>query len=763
FNNLNRYDIGSGPLPWGNAPNLAINLGSPTTQNDIAVDVDIDPSGNIFGGFNRTDKSAPCLQAFAPGSSTPYYSSYDSGNNIEIITNGCYTMRVSPDGKYVACMSTANLIYVMSIINGSPDPTTLFTIPNTPTTGNGRNIAWDAADNIYEVSSGQALLRCYSLGQTTTAITSNDSTGVNGSFALVVPPYNISLQASTPVASQNYGSPIPGVFTITRSSGDVTKALTVNFTLSGTATNGTYTTPVTTNITFAPNQTTTNINITPTATPLTGPTLNLVLSLQPSQSYIITPPASATISILNTGPQYVFASGVVAPGKMYRGHASDYAFYVVTRWGDTNPPSGAYTVNMTYSGSAVLGTDYLSGDPTVTINPGDVTVVGTVSQPVKNTTYSGDKIITVQTASGSGYTVGTNIVDLTLLDNLYPAETVLWSDDLTTDTSANWTAMARTTAGPTTDYTASFGYPIGNDLVGNAPNGASTALKVTCNKSAGAAAGLNVFPTGRSFSNNFALRFDMNLIQDQNLSTATESALFGINHAGNNVNWLSSSAAGTGSADGVWYTISSDAGGALAGDFFEFSGATLRSAVTSAGFTNSYKHPGVYTSVFTGGGTGAIGVPANATGLATEWASVEIKQSNNVVTLSIDHMPIYVYTNTTAFTNGAVMLGYDDPFGSIGSTGAAYYSHARVVDLGFGTAVAPRITSVSVSGANVIISFTTTSGSDTTSAFVLQSVGNIAATFTDVAPAATITGGSGSFQATIPVGGATQFYRIRHN
>ena len=709
YNNLNRYDIGSGPLPWGNAPNLAISLGLPTTQQDIPVDIDIDPNGNIYGGFNRAAKDAPCLQVFAPNSSTPYYSSLDTGSNIETITNGCNSMRVSPDGKYVACMSAGNLIYVMSIINGSPDPTTLFTIPNTPTTITGRNIAWDAADNLYEVSSGQALLRCYSLGQTTTAITSNDSTGLNGGFSLVVPPYNVSLQASTPIASQNHGSPIPGVFTISRSSGDLTKSLTVNFTLSGTATNGTYTTPARTNITFAPNQTTTNINITPTATPVSGPTLTVVLSLQPSQSYIITPPASATISILNTGPQYVFASAVVAPGEMYRGHTTDYALYVLTRWGDINPPSGAYDVNMTYSGSAVLGTDYMTGTPTVTINPGDVTVIASVSQPVKNTTYSGDKTITVQTASGSGYTAGTNTANLTLLDNLYPAETVLWSDDLSADTSTNWTAMARTTAGPTTDYSANFAYPVGNDFVGNAPNGASTALKVTCNKSAGAAAGLNLFPTGLAFSNNFALRFDMNLVQDQNLSTATESALFGIDHAGNNVNWLSSSVAGTGSADGVWYTISSDAGGAAAGDFFEFSGATLRSALASAGFTNSYKHPGVYTSVFTVGSTGAIGVPANGPGLATEWASVEIKQSNNVVTLSIDHMPIYVFTNTTAFTTGAVMLGYDDPFASVGTSGAAYYSNARVVDLGSGIAIAPRITSVTVNGANVVISFTTTS------------------------------------------------------
>ena len=58
-------------------------------------------------------------------------------------------------------------------------------------------------------------------------------------------------------------------------------------------------------------------------------------------------------------------------------------------------------------------------------------------------------------------------------------------------------------------------------------------------------------------------------------------------------------------------------------------------------------------------------------------------QYKGVVTLSIDKTQILSYTNTTVFTNGTVMLGYDDPFSSVGTLDAAvYFSNLRVVRIG---------------------------------------------------------------------------------
>src|SRR5262249_40138091 len=157
------------------------------------------------------------------------------------------------------------------------------------------------------------------------------------------------------------------------------------------------------------------------------------------------------------------------------------------------------------------------------------------------------------------------------------------------------------------------------------------------------------------------------------------------------------------------------------------------------------------------------GVPANGSPVAqndvSTWSDVEIKQVRNVVTLTIDKTTIFTYTNTTSFTNGYLMLGYGDPFASIGSPdAAAYYANLRVVVL-----TPPVITAISVAGGNVVLTFVSSDGDDTTASFAVQTSGNVAGPYADASPAATITQlPSGAFQATLAQNGAAQFYRIRH-
>jgi len=130
--------------------------------------------------------------------------------------------------------------------------------------------------------------------------------------------------------------------------------------------------------------------------------------------------------------------------------------------------------------------------------------------------------------------------------------------------------------------------------------------------------------------------------------------------------------------------------------------------------------------------------------------------------MSINHSLIFTYTNTTVWTNGYLMLGYADPFGaSVGNPEqGVYYANLQVVDL---TVSVITINSITISGGNVIIDFTTSNGADTTSSFVVQSSGVVNTGYSDVAPAAGITSlGSNQFRATTPYTGGTMFYRIRH-
>jgi hypothetical protein len=142
---------------------------------------------------------------------------------------------------------------------------------------------------------------------------------------------------------------------------------------------------------------------------------------------------------------------------------------------------------------------------------------------------------------------------------------------------------------------------------------------------------------------------------------------------------------------------------------------------------------------------------------------VEIKQVRNVITLSINRTPVLVYTNTTVWTNGYLMLGYADPYGgtgglSVGKVDAAvYYANLNVVRLSdpvIGTIAAP-------SGGNVALSFTTTDGSDTPNSFALLSSPTLSGSFTNVGAAAIFSSlGNGKYQVTAPPSGAQQFYRL---
>jgi hypothetical protein len=124
------------------------------------------------------------------------------------------------------------------------------------------------------------------------------------------------------------------------------------------------------------------------------------------------------------------------------------------------------------------------------------------------------------------------------------------------------------------------------------------------------------------------------------------------------------------------------------------------------------------------------------------------------VTLSVDKTPIFVYTNSTIFTSGLLMLGYEDPYnGGEDLDTAVYYSNLRVVSVG-----APIITSIAADNVHgtVIIDFSVT---DDASSFSVLGASKVNGPYASVA--ATVTSlGNGSLQAVVPQNGAVQFYRI---
>jgi hypothetical protein len=764
----------------------------------------VGPTGFLYASAYRNDYSRPNIQIYDQTFTNQIYNSQYNGGAADYFNvaaaggtaSGPVAAFISQDGKYLAALGVYNQLTICSLTNGIPDVSTIYTV--TPTSGspNGRGMCWDAADNIYVSSSGLGAIQSWTLGFTATATTTGNASGQTG-FALTTPGTKITVYATNSVGNtiisqaNTLGNATSGQFVITRA-GNLSTALTIPFALTGTAPASSYTISSPSAVVLAPGQASTNISVVAVTDGIPRPINTLTLSLTGGSQYVFDPPGTATFTILNTSPDQVAASALVP--SMYNVYSNDYAAVLLTRWGDTNAASFTVT-SYSLSGTAVAGSDYTTPGP-VTFVPGQITNIITFS-PLNNGAlptdtvhpYVGNKSIIVGALAGTGFSgSGTNSATLTIIDSALPTSTVLYSDPLTDPNDAtNWAVTSANDNMQTNaiDSTVAFGYNLqGGDVTDYGaiplpPSGAATALRVTVNKDVipGAAAGVNLYPTNVSFSDNYAVRFNMNLIEGYNLSVTTEGALMGINHNGTETNWWSGSGVFSGwgpdnsevwASDGVWYWITAD-GGAGAGDYITFTGNgaalpntgwEIASAVFRDSFDNEFK-TNVFTSI-PATQTGA-GLVANASvvngGDASAWSDVEIKQVKGVISLTINKTLISSYSSpTNTFTSGTVMLGYNDPFDSVGTLDASvYFSNLRVVRLG-----PPFISQIiqNKGAGTLVINFTTTDGDAFPSSFTLESSSSLTGPFTPVASATITSLGGGAYQAVTAKPSVSQFYII---
>lgn len=593
---------------------------------------------------------------------------------------------------------------------------------------------------------------------------------------------------SAPVSSASEASPtVPGVFTLTRTSSGT--PLTVTYKISGTATNGVQYQTIANTVTFAADATTTNINIFPIDDGIPLPTTTVIVTLQSGPGYGAG--GSAVVSISDNDPTTIDVStpsGSQAYGRytntdiMGGTGNNDFIPFTITRRGKLNTGSDL-TVNLSYGGSAVSGQDF-TPVASVPLADGSVSNVFYVS-PVDDPGVTTNRTLTCTVAAGTGYAVGAGPASGTIVSAHYPAAPVILSDDLTSpNDSTNWniTYGCGDPFDNSTDFSADFGMTLANAAgsipIPPPPGGNANALHLTCNKNGTPSSGgaVNAYYTNVFLSGNYAVRFNMNIIQGQ--INQTEGAMFGINHSGSLSNWWYGSGFltnATWSSDGIWYWITAQTGGAGAGDYLEYTGnggtnnntGWQRLATKSAAsFAQVFKeNPGPFTGIDSTGVNLTPGVPDNTTPAlgynASTWADVEIKQTNNVVTLSINHTPIFVYTNKTVWTSGYLMLGYSDPFSSVGSSDAGvYYANLQVVDLG---PTKMTINNLSINGNNIVIKFTSSNPEDSAASFSLVSAGPLTNTYAPVT-ATIISLGQNQYQATTAyTGDAQQFYRILHN
>jgi hypothetical protein len=120
-----------------------------------------------------------------------------------------------------------------------------------------------------------------------------DTSAVNYGLAWYSVP-NVTVVASTPDAAE-FGA-VPGVFTITRG-GDTTAALTVSYTITGTATNGTDCTAIPASVTIPAGANSATVAVTPIADTLAEGDETVVLTLAGDPAYTFGAQSSATVTI----------------------------------------------------------------------------------------------------------------------------------------------------------------------------------------------------------------------------------------------------------------------------------------------------------------------------------------------------------------------------------------------------------------------------------------------------------------------------------
>jgi len=211
-----------------------------------------------------------------------------------------------------------------------------------------------------------------------------------------------------------------GSFTITRA-GVTGTPLIVNYTLTGTASNGVDYTNLNASTTIFAGQTSAIITVTPINDTLYEGNESVELTLAPGAGY--------TVGTTNTGTINLIDNDVVATIAATDATASepgtDIGVFTITL---NHPALSDTLVQYTFSGTAVSGSDYPSLVTSVNIPTGASTATVTIT-PIDNSAGENDETLIATLSASTFYTVGTpNSATITITDDDPPTISITASD-----------------------------------------------------------------------------------------------------------------------------------------------------------------------------------------------------------------------------------------------------------------------------------------------------------------------------------------------
>ncbi|HWP41508.1 MAG TPA: hypothetical protein VNL70_11320, partial [Tepidisphaeraceae bacterium] len=175
-NGLWRYDIGAGTTT--NNTTIPTLLNGSYGQIDFVsqtMSMTRGPDGKFYITDFRFDGNESGLFVLSPTGASLYRSrtdaiqrNFDEDPALTGLQDPFRTMRdvaVSPDGQWIAALRGDGTVFVAPLIDGIPDMPNRTYVPTFDPINFGRDLDFDAAGNLYVVSSGNQALRVFSPGK----------------------------------------------------------------------------------------------------------------------------------------------------------------------------------------------------------------------------------------------------------------------------------------------------------------------------------------------------------------------------------------------------------------------------------------------------------------------------------------------------------------------------------------------------------------------------------------------------------------------
>ncbi|MBY5285530.1 Calx-beta domain-containing protein, partial [Anabaena sp. PCC 7938] len=229
----------------------------------------------------------------------------------------------------------------------------------------------------------------------------------------------------------------PGKFTLTRT-GNKTAALTVNYTVAGTATNGTDYNTLTKSVTFEAGSATAIIDVTPIDDFVYEGNETVILTLANKASYIVGTANTATVNLADNDsattvkPTVTISANDATATETVTGQTANLGQFKLTRTGDL---SSSLTVNYSVAGTASNSADYNNLSGTVTFAAGSSTAIINVA-PIDDTAVEGDETVIVNLSSSTNYNLGTaKAATVNIFDNDYTNDSLNNAQSIVADYS----------------------------------------------------------------------------------------------------------------------------------------------------------------------------------------------------------------------------------------------------------------------------------------------------------------------------------------